>query len=461
MHEFELVIENGTLVDPERNKITVGNLGICRGRIVAITREQLSGRQHIDAGLAVVCPGFIDIHTHVDNGLDGAYAMLKQGVTTAVGGNCGMGTGDMAGFFQPFEYGGFPIHQLMFAGESFSLREKAGIVNPYQPATAEQIRQIAYLAEEALEQGAAGISFGLEYAPGTSFEEIAAVSRVAARYGKLVAIHTRHDGWAGLGAIKEAIDVTRLTGAAVQVSHLVYMVGMGMMADAIRLLQEAVDSGLDITADSGMYHAFATHIGSAVFAAGCVEKWECQYSDLLVCTGSFAGERCTKELYEELRSNYPDELVVAYVGKEADIYTALEAEFVMVSSDGGLGSFIPGTGHPQNVGTFPRFFQTMVRERQQLSLLEAVRRCTLLPAGRLGLKNKGRLKVGCDADLVIFHPARIKDCAAYLGDGRPDAEPAGLECVIVNGHIAVRQGELGAAVSGRSMKVENRCWNWM
>lgn len=459
---YDVVICNGTLVDPGRNKVTVGNIGIREGRIAAITREKLDGQLSIDANMAVVCPGFIDIHTHVDNGVEQAYAMAKQGVTTSVGGNCGMGTANMREFFLPFAQGGFPINQVMFVGESFSMREQAGATDPYKPVTPEQLKDIIYMTEQALEEGAVGVSFGLEYAPGTSFEEVIAVSRVAAKYDKLVSVHIRHDGWRGLEAIKEAINITRVTGAAVQVSHLVYMVGMGMMSESIRLLQDAVDSGLNVTADSGMYHAFATHIGSAVFDEGCIEKWECQYSDLVVCSGRYAGKRCTRELYKTLRYESPKDLVVAYVGKESDIYKALEPDFVMVSSDGGLGSVVPGTGHPQNVGTFPRFFQVMVREQQRLSLLKAVRRVTLLPANRLGLKNKGRLQLGCDADIVIFNQNTIRDRADYMGSGQPDAIPDGIDYVLVNGTLVVEKGRIREpAVSGKSIRIENKVWQWL
>jgi N-acyl-D-amino-acid deacylase len=461
MRNFDVVIRNGTLVDPQRKQITVGHIGIRDSKIAAITREDIVGQQQLDAKLAVVCPGFIDIHAHVDNGLIAAQGMARQGITTTVGGNCGMGPVNLQEFFQPFANGGFPIHQLMFIGESFALRQKVGAIDPYKAATPQQIKEIVFLAEQALEQGAVGISLGLEYAPGTSFAEVTAVSQVAAKYGKLVSIHTRQDGWSGLGGLKEAIKITQVTGAAVQVSHLVYMLGMGMMDETVRILDEAVNSGLDITADSGLYHAFSTFIGSAVFDDGCIEKWDCQYNDLLVCTGKYAGERCTRMRYEELRREYPDELVIAYIGKQADVYKALEPNYVMVSSDGGLGVGIPGTGHPQNVGTFPRFFQTMVREQQKLSLLAAVTRCTLLPAERLGLKNKGRLQIGADADIVVFNCNDIADRADYMGAGQPDAPPVGIDYVIVAGQIVVNQGIIqDNAVPGKSIRIENRQWSW-
>ncbi|MQL50732.1 amidohydrolase family protein [Desulfofundulus thermobenzoicus] len=461
MHEFDLIIKNGTLVDPEKRRITVGHLGISGGKIAAITREDIRGRHEIDAGLAIVCPGFIDIHAHVDGYLYAAQCMVRQGVTTSVGGNCGFGPLDLQSFFDGLERDGFPLNQAMLIGHSFTLREKAGAVDPYAPATPEQVDCMLSLLEEAFDQGAIGLSFGLEYAPGTSFDEVLALSQVAARYGKLIAVHTRTDSWPGLGALKEAVRITEFTGAPVQVSHLVYQVGMGMMIQALEILDRAVRDGLDVAADSGMYHAFATFIGSPVYDEGCLEKWGCDYGDLFVATGKYAGQRCTREIYQELRANYKNDVVVAFACREAEVYQALLPGYVMVSTDGAVGSPQPGTGHPQDSGTYPRFFQKMVREQGSLSLVEAVRRCTLLPAERLGLLNKGRLKIGADADIVIFNLDRITDRADYPGIGRPDAPPEGINYVLVNGEVVVENGRLlEHAKPGRPVRAVRRYWRW-
>lgn len=462
MNGFDLVIHNGTLVDPQRERITVGNIGVRSGVIAAITREEIHGNQEIDAGLKVVCPGFVDIHAHVDGSLYAGQCMMRQGVTTTVGGNCGLGPVNLSAFFDTLESQGFPVNQAMLIGHSFTLREAVGISSPYAEASREQIDKMVELTREAFEAGAIGLSFGLEYAPGTSFEEILALSKLAAKYDRLVAVHLRTDGWNGLGALQEALRINQLTGAAVQISHLAYQVGMGMMTDALGMIEDAVDEGWDITADSGLYHGFATFINSAVFDEGCVEKWRCSYNDLIAATGKYAGERLTRTRYQELRAlNQPD-VVVALVGQEAEVYEALLSRYVMVSSDGAVGTVGPGVGHPQDVGTFPRFFQKMVRETAMLTLVEAVKKCTLLPAQRLKLPSKGRLAVGADADLVILDLDRIADHADYPGLGKPDAPPEGILKVIVQGTLVVDTGKvLDDVRPGRVLKATHSWWNWI
>jgi N-acyl-D-amino-acid deacylase len=456
---YDLVIKNGNIIDPLLELTTIGNIGVHSGKIVTITRETIEGTTTIDAKMQVVSPGFVDIHSHVDNYQCAGKSYALQGITTTIGGNCGLSPLSPTVFFEQMQKTGFPINQGQFAGHSFSLREEVGLTNPHQPADKEQIEMMVELAQKRLAQGAIGISFGLEYAPGSSYQEVLELCRLAALYGKPVSIHVRHDSWEGLKAIDETIRLAEETGVSIIISHLVYMVGMGMMTEALCMIDNARERGLDIAVDSGLYSAFATFIGSEVFAPGCLEKWGRSYEDLYISTGPYAHQQCTEPLFNMLRKEAPETVLVAFVGTEAEVYEALARPYVVVSTDGAVGSPEPGTGHPQDSGTYPKFFRTMVRETGRLSLLEAVRKCTLQPARLLGLDSKGTIKPGSDADLVIFDLNRISDTSDYPGLGQPDSPPLGIDYVIVNGQLVVENGEfIATAKPGLPVAVPNSYW---
>ncbi|SHH98046.1 N-acyl-D-amino-acid deacylase [Sporobacter termitidis DSM 10068] len=459
MHDFDTVITNGTVVDPEKKCVTVASLGIRDGKIAAVTRERLSARHVLDAAGKIVSPGFIDIHTHVEGKADCAGYMAAMGVTTVYNGNCGISPpGAMEDFFGRYEREGFLINQLEQAGHT-SLREAVGLTDRYAPASQVQTAGMIALLEKAFDIGAWGLSFGLEYVPGSSAEEVLALARTAARYGKLVSIHTRTDGYRGLAALKEAIDITRLTGAAVNISHFVYQYGFGMAVQALAMLDDAQREGLDISVDSGVYTSFATSIGSAVFDDGCLQKWGCGYDSIVAATGKYRGKRLTDEEFHELRADAPDDTAIALIGKEHEIWEILERPGVMLSSDAGTMYEGAIPGHPQDAGTFPRFFRTMVREQNRLSLPEAVARCTSLPAGRLGLKNKGKIKEGADADIVVFDPDRIRDNAQLPCDGDTSARPDGIDYVLVGGELAADHGELKPVKPGKLLRGRGTLWN--
>ncbi len=451
MNIYDLVIKNGVLVDPEKNTIVHGNIGINGCKIAVITQENISGKKEIDADNNIVCPGFIDIHGHIDGHRECGELSVVQGVTTSIGGNCGVSPQDLKKFFIQQEKKGFPINQAQFIGHSFSLRENVGITNPYVPATDFQIKCMENIERKLFEEGAIGLSFGLEYAPGSSFKEVIALSSIAAKHKKLVAIHTRLSNPKDIDSLKEAIKIAEITGASVQISHFVYQYGTGIMSEALEIVDEARKKGFKIWLDSGMYTDFATSIGTSVFDEEHIEKFNWKLSDMLVATGKYKGERLTEKLYKELRDKYKNETIICFTGVEDEIYEVLLKDYVMLSSDiGPSPSGNSDEGHPQNAGTFPRFFRKMVREQKSISIIKAVEKCTLLPAKVLGLKNKGRLKVGLDADLVIFDIETIRDKSDFLGKGKPDTKPEGINYVIVSGTIVVDKGNIvKGALPGR------------
>lgn len=455
--KYDVVIKNGTIIDPKRKKSTVANLGMLNGKISAITREDIEGNTELDVRGKIVCPGIVDIHSHVEGDLDCAKLLAAMGVTTVYNGNCGMSSKDTKEFYD--KYGNFLINQIQQIGHT-TLREQVGVVDRYKPSNDEEIEKMKIILEEAFNFGVSGLSFGLEYVPGSSLKEVLELAKVAAKYGKLVSIHTRSDCYGGLSTLREAIDITKKTGASVNISHLTYQFGMGMATEALHMIDEALAEGLDISVDSGLYSGFATAIGSAVFDEGCIDKWGCDYSSLIAGTGKYRGQRLTKEMYEELRRDYPDDTGIGMVGEEYEVFEILEKPYVMVCTDAGTlyDNGIPG--HPQDAGTYPKFFKTMVREQHRITLIDAISRCTYMPAKRLGLNNKGFIGTGADADILIFDAKIIEDKADYPCFGATDARPEGIEYVFVNGVMTVKGKKVLDVSAGKTIKSKCNLWTW-
>jgi len=444
---FDIVIIGGLLIDPETRTRCIGNVGINDGKIAIITQEDIQGSQEFHVPGRVVCPGFIDMHGHVDLDEYCGELSLKQGITTTVGGNCGLSPLDIHSFFAVQEEQGFIINQAELIGHSMSLREAVGAIDPLKPATAEQLSQMEYLVEKAFEEGACGLSLGLSYAPGTSNHEMINLSKIAARYGRIIAVDTRMITGIDMYSLVEVIDIARQTGARMQVSHLVYQYGTGVMDEALAVIDRARADGIDIRFDSGMYTQWATHIGAVLFSEEYMELNGWKLEDILVITGKYNGQRLTMEIYCDLRANDPHAAVVVFTGIEEEIYMALDHPYAMPSTD--TGSYAPGEGHPQIAGSFPRYFRKMVVERYQLNLIEAVCKATLLPAQTLGFNSKGRLQQGMDADIVVFDIHHINDKADF---GLPDASPEGIDYVFINGKVALDHGNIIDKSAGQAVR---------
>lgn len=444
---YDSVLRNGILIDPENLSRSYGNVGILNGKIAAVTKEDIQGAREWDASGLIVSPGFIDIHGHIDLDRYCGELSLRQGITTTVGGNCGLSPLSLSSFFGQQEERGFIVNQAELIGHSISLREKVGADDPLKPATPEQLSRMEYLIEKAFDEGACGLSLGLAYAPGSSDDEVFRLSQIAARYGRIVAVDTRMLTSTDMYSLVEAIAIARQTGARVQISHLVYQYGTGVMDEALAVINRARTEGMDIRFDSGMYTQWATHIGAALFNEESMQGngWDLQ--DILVITGKYKGRRLTMDLYHELRTHAPHTAVVVFTGVEEEIYMALNHPYAMPSTD--TGAYAPGEGHPQIAGSFPRYFRKMVVERCELNIMEAVRKATLLPAETLGLHSKGRLREGMDADLVVFDIHSIADKADF---GNPDAFPKGIHYVFVNGVLALDRGKLVDDKAGKAVR---------
>lgn len=433
------VIKNGLVVDPEKGTITHKNIGIKDGKIALITTEEIISKEVWDAEGLVVSPGFIDIHSHVSGQDYAGLLSARQGITTTVGGNCGASPLDLCEFFTEQDEKGFLINQVSFIGHS-TLRRELGSGDPLSSASPKEIEIMERQVREALEAGACGISLGLAYIPGSSEEEIFRLSQIVADAGKLIAVDTRLKSHDDLDSLREVVEISRRTGARTQVSHFVYQYGTGVLTEALEIIDEARAEGIDIRLDSGMYTPWTSGIQAVLFSPESLKVSGLSLSDILIITGPYKGQRVTEELYQELRAQEERTSVVVFGdGVEEEIYEALRHPWAMPSTD--IGPYEPGEGHPQIAGSFPRYFSKMVRKRKELSLIEAIRKATLLPAETLNLKNKGRMVIGADADFVIFDPEVIQDGSDFLGIGEPDAPPLGIQSVWVAGSPIVVHNE--------------------
>lgn len=446
---YDLVIKNGTVIDTVFKKQIMKNIGIIKNKIHYVGGETINGKVEIDAAGKIICPGFIDVHGHIDGYDYSGELAACQGITTTVGGNCGLSPVHMGEFFAEQEKRGFYINQAEMIGHSFSLRNMAGIKDNYKKASEQEIALMEQLAVKALKEGACGLSFGLDYSPGASLNEIKALAGICAEYNKIMAIHTRLFTESDLNSIYEVLSIAKETGVQVLFSHFVYQYGNGTMEAALETIERGMEKGIKIHIDSGMYTDWATFIGTETFSEQTIKDNGFVLGDMVVATGKYTGKLLTKDIYHLLRTEYPEESVICMTGKEEEIYMALEKDYAMPSTD--IGTYPVGEGHPQIAGTFPKYLIQMVRERKKLSLEEAIYKATLLPASLFGFKEKGKLEEGADADILIFDFNKLEDKALYPHLGRPDLKPEGMEYVIVQGEIVVKNSVFTGKRAGRTI----------
>ena len=449
--QFDLVIRNGRVIDPETKLDRLGmNVGISRGTIVTVSSEPLSGRKEIDATGLVVAPGFIDLISYDPNPL-GARNKIKDGVTT----NLAMhgGASDPISWYGHYKR----LSPTVNYGASFYYTQARNRlrISVRDPASARQIHQLVEMAEAALQHGALGVSFSLEYVPGISPQEILPLMRLAKQYEVPVFFHARYSTMEGPGtnidALKEIIDDARATGAAVHIDHINSTGGTFSIAQSLRMLQGAREEGLDITTDTYPYDFWATYLNSARFDPGWQRRFGISYGDLQLGGSS---ERLTKDSFERYRRQ--GKLAAAYAIPEGEVEQALRCPFVMIASDGILEAGF--NNHPRSSGTFARTIAVYVREKGVLTLMEALEKMTILPArlmekGSLAFKKKGRLSPGADADIVIFDYDRIADRATVE---HPEYPSTGIEYVIVGGAIALGpQGTRIQLQAGQALQRQN------
>lgn len=447
---MKTLIYGGHVIDPANHVDGMLNLLIEDGKIAWAGTAMPEADRKIDATGKIVAPGFIDIHMHEDPVENGKIQpcifpmMLRQGVTTAVGGNCGINVYDPAAYLDLVDRDGAAVNVALFAGHEY-FRKAAGASDIYAGSTEEQKQEMVRNLQTALDSGCVGVSFGLRYVPGADKEEFFRAAECCQKDKKIIASHVRDDAAAVFASIDEFCAAGVEYGLPVQISHIGSMAGFGQMEDVLRQIDAYKLNGLDIAMDCYPYFAFSTKVGTPTYDPGWLERYHCGYDVLEFCEGKYKGQRANAETFAEMRRDFPECITVCYVMKEEDIRLAYTHPGVMVGSDGLMNN---GQGHPRAAGTFPRFLAEFAKTGT-VSLYQAIEKMTAQPADRLRLTNKGRLNVGSDADITIFDYDTICDGATFADPALP---PRGIEMVLIGGKVALEKGEILHGCCGKAVR---------
>jgi len=432
---YDRVVLGGNVMDPASQLDAVRNIGLVDGRIAVIATHAIRGRDTVDAHGLVVAPGFIDLHAHGQTPETYRFYAL-DGVTTAL--ELELGTSDVPAWYAERSAGerinyGVSIGHIKVR---MAVMHDSGTWMPvsdgaYRAASPAQIGDIAKRIEIGLSEGAVGIGAGFPYTPAATRDELLAVFRVAAMTKTPIHVHIRP----GVAGLNEALALAGETGAALHVVHI-NSAGLAETPVMLAMIDDARAGGHDVTTEAYPYDAGMTEIRSATiqdtYRAAPAER-------LAELEWPRTGERLNRESFEHYtRIGGP---VVIHTNTEQMVAVAIRSPLTIIASDAYWQS---GTGHPRTTGTFSKVLGRYVREggAHSLSLMDAIRKMTLMPAQRLdarvpAMRQKGRLRVGADADITIFDPATVVDRSTYR---EPSLSPVGIQHVIVNGVSVVANG---------------------
>jgi hypothetical protein len=437
--QYDVVLEGGRVMDPESGLDAVMNVGITDGRVAEISVDVMDGTEIVDVSGLVVAPGFIDLHAHGQDPFS-RDLQVRDGVTTAL--ELESGVWPVDDWYEEREgnwrinFGGTTSYWAARSLAFDDVRE----ATVYAPPMISHIEEIQRSVSSGLARGALGVGLGLQYIPGATRAEIFRMFQTAAGAGMTVFVHIRYAGVlepeSSIAAVQEMIADAAGSNGSVHIVHIGSS-GLEQMPVLLDMIETAHAKGIDVTTEVYPYAAASTGIGSAIFDPGWRERLSADYGDIeWVATG----ERLDSiTFYERREEGGP---IIAHIIPDEEMEYAIAHPAVMIASDG--GRFVDGRAHPRGAGTFARVLGRYVREKGTLSLMDALRKMTLMPAQRLEdgvplMRNKGRVRIGADADLAIFDPDMVLDRATFA---EPAQASAGIPHVLVNGQFVVRDGEL-------------------
>jgi N-acyl-D-aspartate/D-glutamate deacylase len=437
---FDLVILHGRVMDPESGLDAARNVGITANHIAAVTEDEIRGRKTIDAHGLVLAPGFIDLHSHGQDAENYRYKAM-DGVTTAL--ELEIGVADIDQWYGErqgkalINYGATVGH----VPTRMRLMQDSGIFLPHDTAattiaTPGQIAEMKRDLEHGLARGALGVGFGIGYVPAATRWEIIQMFSAAAEHHAPAFVHLRGGNTpdSPMASLEEALAAAEVTGAPLHVVHI-SSTGLRSTPQMLATIEGARQHGLDVTTECYPYTAAMTDLGSALFGPGWQQREGITYKDLQWVE---TGERLNQGTFEKYRKQGGMVIIHSIPAEIAQL--AVSSPLTMIASD---GLILNGKGHPRGAGTYAHVLGYYVRQQHALSLMDALRKMTLMPAQRLEarapmMKNKGRVKVGADADLIVFDPQRVIDKATY----EKVAYSEGIEYVLVGGVPVVSSGKL-------------------
>src|SRR6202041_1214981 len=417
--QYDLVLEGGRVMDPETGLDAVRNVGIREGKIVRISSEALNGLRVVHAGGLVIAPGFIDLHQHGQD-LPGQRVKALDGVTTAL--ELEIGAPDVAQFLKSKQG-----HSLIHYGTSashvaaralvFGAPLPAGTILPKsgpatdQAATPEQIEAMRERLRAELDAGGLAIGMGIQYTPGATRLEVIDMFHLAADRKLPVYTQARSAGrvepGSAIEAVSEVIGAAAITGAPLHIVHI-NSTCLRDSLECLSMVEGARARGLDVTTEAYPYIAGMTAVNSALFNPGWREKLGIDYRDLVLPD---TGEHLTKTRFDELHDSNTSQWVLVFANTQEIVDQVIPHPLVMIASDG-------AEGHPRNAGTYSRVLAEYVREKRTITLMDAIRKMSLMPAEMLerstpAARQKGRLQEGADADIVVFDARTITDRSTF------------------------------------------------